>query len=126
LILYLYNNLENLGYRNLDGYGINLDFWRFLYINPSCQIVPVSKLSSEIMKLQNELKEAKEKFSEEKSKNESIFNQINAKWREKFNENIFELDYSQEEKFLQAQIEKDFKEKLDSIKKIDDFTVFDG
>ena len=29
-ILYFYNNLENLGYRNLSGYNINIELWRFL------------------------------------------------------------------------------------------------
>ena len=50
-ILYFYNNQENLGYRNISGYNITIDLWRFLYMNPSCQIVPVVNLSSEIYQL---------------------------------------------------------------------------
>ena len=75
-ILYFYNNQENLGYRNFEGYNINLNLWRFLYINPSCQIVPVIKLSSEVKQLRKDFEEEKVKnsqlrkdFEEEKVKN---------------------------------------------------------
>ena len=53
-ILYFYNNQENLGYRNISGYNITIDLWRFLYMNPSCQIVPIVNLSSEINQLKKD------------------------------------------------------------------------
>ena len=34
-ILYFYNYLEKLGYKNLSQYNINKELWRFLYLNPS-------------------------------------------------------------------------------------------
>ena len=130
-ILYFYNYQENLGYRNFDGFGINLNLWRFLYINPSCQIVPVIKLSSEIKQLKKDFEEEKikiikirEELSEEKSRNEFLFSKINEKWRSKFEEDIFSFDNSFEEKYLQNQIENSFKEKMKTIKSIRGFHKF--
>ena len=54
-ILYCYNYFENLGYKNFFGYNINLDKWKFLYLNPSCQIIPVAKLSSEVSVLKKKV-----------------------------------------------------------------------
>ena len=55
-ILYFYNYFENLGYKNFSGYNINLDKWKFIYLNPSCQIIPVPKLSSEVLNLKKKVK----------------------------------------------------------------------
>ena len=49
-ILYFYNYLENLGYKNISGY--NIDTWKICYIRPSSQIIPVTKLSSKVIKLE--------------------------------------------------------------------------
>lgn len=131
-ILYFYNNRENLGYRSFDGYNINLDLWRFLYINPSCQIVPVIKLSSEVKQLRKEFEEEKSKniklrndFEEEKSKNELLFFKMNEKWNDKYGENMVNLDNIEEEK-LEIIIANSFKETIKTIKSIKGFKKFDN
>ena len=159
-ILYFYNNQENLGYRSFEGFNIDLNLWRFLYINPSCQIVPVIKLSSEVKQLKKDFDEEKLKNSklkkdfdeeklknsklkedfdeeklksiqlkndleEEKSRNKFYFSQINEKWNAKFGEDILKLDDSQEEKYLQHQIENSFKEKMETIKSSDELHALD-
>lgn len=119
-ILYFYNYQENLGYRSFDGFNINLNLWKFLYINPSCQIVPVIKLSSELKQLKKDFEEEKikirEELAEEKSRNEFLFSKINEKWRFKFGEDILNLDDSFEEKYSQIEIENSFKEKMKTVK----------
>jgi hypothetical protein len=50
-ILYFYNYLENIGYKNLTGYNINSNIWKFLYLNPSSQIAQVSNLSLKVKQL---------------------------------------------------------------------------
>ena len=138
-ILYFYNNRENLGYRNFEGYGINLNLWRFLYINPSCQIVPVIKLSSEVKQLRKDFEEEKLKneeeklknsqlrkdFEEEKLKHKFFMDLMNEKWRDKFGEDISKVDDSLEEKYLENKIEKLFNEKIKTIKTIKDFHKLD-
>lgn len=52
-ILYFYNYLENLGYKNISGY--NIDTWKICYIRPSSQIIPVTKLSSKVQKLEKKV-----------------------------------------------------------------------
>ena len=152
-ILFFYNNREDLGYRNFGGFNINLDLWRFLYINPSCQIVPVAKLSSQIRLLKKELEEKnmqlkkeleaekiknmqtkkeleeknmqlKKELEYEKSRNESIFFQINTILKDKIGFGL-KLDKSQEEKYLQNQIENSFKEKIKTLTNSKGFHVFD-
>ena len=130
-ILYFYNNQENLGYKNFDGFHINLNLWRFLYINPSCQIVPVIKLSSEVEQLKKDFEEEKlknaklqEDFTKEKLKNQLFFSKINEKWRAKFNEDILEFNKSLNEKYLQSLIENSFQEKIKEIKSSKEFNKF--
>ena len=138
-ILYFYDNKENVGYRNFSGFGIDMNYWRFLYINPSCQILPVSKLSSDLIQLkrnyanlQREFKEEKsrnelmrEQYKEEKARNEFMLSQINEKWKEKFGEDLLNFDKPQEEKYLQIRIENAFREKMDSINDIKSFSSFE-
>ena len=115
-ILLFYDNKENVGYRNFSGFDINLDYWRFLYINPSCQILPVSKLSSELIQLKRNYANLQREFKEEKLRNEFILMQMREKWKEKFGDDLFKFDKSQEEKYLQINIENAFREdKMDSI-----------
>ena len=114
-ILLFYDNKENLGYKNFSGFDINLDYWRFLYINPSCQILPVSKLSSELIQLKRNYANLQRDFKEEKLRNEFILMQMREKWKEKFGDDLFKFDKSQEEKYLQINIENAFRDKMDSI-----------
>ena len=120
-------------------------------MNPSCQIVPVVNLSSEIMQLKkdnsdikNEITSLKlksdekvellngeitqlkaekiksdekvELLTEQIKQNKLIFDyqisQINSKWKEKFGEDITQLD---DEQCLHIQIENSFKAKMSPI-----------
>ena len=131
-ILYFYNSLENLGYRNFSGYNIDFNYWHFLYINPSCQILTVSKLSSKVMQLQKDHANLqkdhtnlKKEFEEERMKNTILFSQINKKWKDKYGEDCLKLDESQKEKYLQMEIENDFRDRIDSINDIKSFNSFE-
>jgi hypothetical protein len=137
-ILYFYNYLEKLGYKNLSQYNINKELWRFLYLNPSCQIVPVTRLSAKVAILEKKVKINEEKLetvskelSQQKIINESInkelnqqkdiSKQINMKWKEKFGEDIFsavELKKSitlQQSKGQKLTIEKESKFQIEEI-----------
>ena len=104
-ILYFYNNQENLGYRNFEGYNINLNLWRFLYINPSCQIVPVIKLSSEVKQLRKD-------FEEEKVKNSQLRKDFE---EEKVKNSKLRKDF-EEEKLNNARLVNNLEEKISRIK----------
>jgi hypothetical protein len=63
-ILYFYNYFENLGYKTFSRFNIDLSIWRLLYLNPSCQIVPVTKLTSRVSKLEKEVKSLEQKVKD--------------------------------------------------------------
>ena len=40
-----------------------MNLWKILYLNPSCQIIPVTKLNREVSELKCEVKEMKNKIN---------------------------------------------------------------
>ena len=104
-ILYFYNYFENLGYKNLSRYNITQDLWRFLYLNPSCQIVPVIHLSSEVTLLKKKVTNLEGKTNEQNKEIELLKEDIKLlnedkikkdKEIELLNENILKKDYEME------------------------------
>ena len=152
-ILYFYNYFESLGYKYLSEYNINQELWRFLYLNPSCQIVPVINLSSEVSLLKKKVSSIEGKFNELKiqkdneikilkeamlKKDDEIkiinnaISQIN-KWKDQFGETM-NIDKTktkiiQGEKFtlkkkLIVEIEEMYEESARKIKTVKDFYIF--
>ena len=62
-ILYFYNYLENIGYKNLTGYNINSNIWKFLYLSPSSQIEQVSNLSLKVKQLDKKVNVLEQKMN---------------------------------------------------------------
>jgi len=112
-ILYFYNYFENLGYGNFTQISsLNLNLWRFLYLKPSCQIVPMVKLSSEVSKLKKNVSKIEDKLNNQNTIVETLNNkikvlnedklkkdneikilnnimlQLNTQWKKKFGEEI--------------------------------------
>lgn len=71
-ILYFYNYFESLGYKNISGYNLDTQKWSFLYLNPSCQIVSVTKLSSKVSKLEKRVTTLEQKINVLQADNESF------------------------------------------------------
>lgn len=129
-ILYCYNYFENLGYRNFSGYNINLDKWKFLYLNPSCQIIPVAKLSSEVSILKKKVKILEEKNKSIEEKNKSIEERLIYLEKlliQKRYDGILKEKKIEEftvNKDLKFKIEEQFRELSSEITKVDDIIQY--
>lgn len=75
-ILYFYNYLENIGYKNLTGYNINSNIWKFLYLSPSSQIAQVSNLSLKVKQLDQKVNVLEQTVKEMKDDNKLLQNKI--------------------------------------------------
>ena len=75
-ILYFYNYLENIGYKNLTGYNINSNIWKFLYLGPSSQIAQVSNLSLKVKQLDQKVNVLEQTVKEMKDDNKLLQNKI--------------------------------------------------
>ena len=86
-ILYFYNYFENLGYKNLSNLKLDQNKWKFLYLSPSCQIMPVTKLSSEVSELKKKVTILEKTIEGYKEKIDRIdqIERDNALLKEKFN-----------------------------------------
>jgi hypothetical protein len=82
-ILYFYNYFENIGYKNLSNLKLDQNKWKFLYLSPSCQIMPVTKLSSEVSELKKKVTILEKKIEENIDKISQI-EKDNALLKEKF------------------------------------------
>jgi len=129
-ILYFYNYFEDLGYKNLTNLEIDIDKWKFLYLSPACQIIPVTKLSSEVAKLKkridlNEQKiyslEQDNKLFKEKFKN---IEAILAKDKININIEAKKTDEFTINKDLKYKIEEEFNELSKQITKIYDLKKY--
>ena len=68
LSLYVYNSSEQTGYKKIEKYTNNNNV-KLLYLNPSCQIVPLMNLKTQVYDLKDELSEVKNKLNEMKTYN---------------------------------------------------------
>ena len=132
-ILYFYNDQESLGYKNFKSFNIDLNLWKFLYLNPSCQIILVIKLNREVSELKYEVKEMKNKINGLENQISGLENQISG-----LNNDMIEMkailnqiikdnpkiivnkDIKLEGKILKDQIEEWFSEQMRSAKNKND------
>lgn len=61
--LYVYNSSEQTGYDKIKKYANNNNV-KLLYLNPSCKIVPIMNLKTQVYELKDELSEVKSKLNE--------------------------------------------------------------
>ena len=140
-ILYFYNYFENLGYKNLSNLKLDQNKWKFLYLSPSCQIMPVTKLSSEVFSLKKKVTILEKTIEGYKEKIDRIdqIERDNALLKEKFNnleaiilKNKFGkgLEQKKNEEFkidkdLKYKIDEDFQELSKQIAEIDELKKYD-
>ena len=140
-ILYFYNYFENLGYKNLSNLKLDQNKWKFLYLSPSCQIMPVTKLSSEVSELKKKVTILEKTIEGYKEKIDRIdqIERDNALLKEKFNnleaiilKNKFGkgLEQKKNEEFkidkdLKYKIDEDFQELSKQIAEIDELKKYD-
>ena len=133
-ILYFYNYFENLGYKTFSRFNIDLSIWRLLYLNPSCQIVPVTKLTSRVSKLEKEVKsleqKVKDNYEDLKLRLDNIESQQPKNW---FANNTFKDPNNIEtkkvgeitiNKDLKYQIEEQFQELSKKVSKLNDLKKY--
>jgi len=137
-ILYFYNYFENLGYKNLSNLKLDQNKWKFLYLSPSCQIMPVTKLSSEVSELKKKVTILEKKIEEDEDKISQMAKD-NALFKERLNnleaillKNKFGkgLEQKKNEEFkidkdLKYKIDEDFQELSKQIAEIDELKKYD-
>ena len=134
-ILYFYNAQENLGYKNFLSFNITPNLWKFLYLNPASQIIPVIKLTKDVSEMKNEIKGLKDEIKELKDemkemkdemkemkdvKNEMIENRVILNKILSENKNIVINKNDLPKKIIQSQIEEMFSDLMHPIKKVKD------
>ena len=122
-ILYFYNYLENLGYKNILSFNLNLDIWKFLYLSPSCQIAQVTNLSSKVLKLEKKVAELEKKTEEKFDKIEALLAQKKPEVKNIFN-NIEKKDGFSITRDTKFQIEEEFKDLSKKIKNKNELNIF--
>ena len=115
-ILYFYNYFENLGYKNLSNWQLEQNKWKFLYLSPSCQIMPVTTLKKKVDVLEKKVEENKDKIDHMERDN-ALFKEKLKNLAEMLSKNKFAkgIEQKRNEEFIIAKdlkykIEEDFKE----------------
>ena len=127
-ILYFYNYFENLGYKNLSNWQLEQNKWKFLYLSPSCQIMSVTKLSSEVSTLKKKVAVLEKNVEENKEKIDRIDQFLEGMLsKNKFGKGI---EQKRNEEFIIAKdlkykIEEDFQELSKQIVEIKELKKYD-